>query len=248
MCSRDCKARERRTMGKKGRVINCRSHLNTIRILTQLKNEGGEKKMGEGRERKKRWNNWERERERWDNEEEGRVLEEISRINHREFSFPSPCKFYLHRGEAPIGGQGGALPLYPPLLALAHNRAEEVEQELHGKLLNLKVFNPLLAAALLSPARLLLNISSNVKFNRWLVIMKTNSREIDRLPRPTFAPKMLENFPTFLSLPPLRRKSHERPSNFCNKASSSPVSREFVPLCHSLRGLSDRLNIENLEK
>lgn len=167
MCSRDCKARERRTMGKKGRVINCRSHLNTIRILTQLKNEGGEKKMGEGREKKKD-EITERERERWDNEEEGRVLEEISRINHREFSFPSPCKFYLHRGEAPIGGQEGALPLHPPppLLALAHNRAEEVEQELHGKLLNLKVFNPLLAAALLSPARLLLNISSNVKFNR----------------------------------------------------------------------------------
>ena len=50
-------------MGKKGRVINCRSHLNTIRILTQLKNEGGEKKGGERREKKKD-EITERERER----------------------------------------------------------------------------------------------------------------------------------------------------------------------------------------
>lgn len=120
----------------------------------------------------------------------------------------------------------------PPLLASAHNRAEEVAR------VTRKTFKPesFQSASCCCPpfspplVRLLLNISSNVKFNRWLVIMKTNSRETDRLPA-NFCAKDARK----LSHVPLPyRKSHESPSNFCNKA--SPVSREsfLIRLCHSL--------------
>lgn len=206
-------------MGK-GRVINCRSHLNTIRILTRLKNEGAKKKWGrEGRKKKEKgWNNREKEREKkWGNEEEGWVSEERNLAKSRELiieNFRSPLLIPLKILFAPRGSAEDERVHYSPPLPFSSRWLtieQKRQQELHGKLLNLKVFNPLLAAALLSLVRFLLNISSNVKFNRWLVIMKTNSRETDRLP----ARKMLENFPTFPPPPPNLTKAHQ----IFNKAS-----------------------------
>lgn len=49
-------------MGK-GRVINCRSHLNTIRILTRLKNEGAKKRWGREEKKRRKDEIIERERE-----------------------------------------------------------------------------------------------------------------------------------------------------------------------------------------
>lgn len=120
-------------MGK-GRVINCRSHLNTIRILTRLKNEGAKKKWGrEGRKKKEKgWNNREKEREKkWGNEEEGWVSEERNLAKSRELiieNFRSPLLIPLQILFAPRGSAEDERVHYspPPLhLALAHNRAEE---------------------------------------------------------------------------------------------------------------------------